>query len=255
MAEDRHAVSGYPFFLDGGAVFWSKRTEIVSLSTAQSEYSNTLEQRMPRLKNGLIPGPTRIYFHWSAPGPPQKPLLLPPEIARRLFNSKTQRTRYQGHEPAITGASASPRAVTARTSKSADGSNNGSDASTRILLSPEVKVHAAEVENEGLRAEVARLRQQVGKTAHVHALAVNHALYNVTGMVIQLVNLDGLKVIASAGSEEKVQFMNIEIYRRTDVTFNYNTTEREVLAREVLAREAVLELGSADIDCQMSDLT
>jgi hypothetical protein len=39
MAEDRHAVSGYAFLIDGGAVSWaSKRQEIISLSTTESEY-------------------------------------------------------------------------------------------------------------------------------------------------------------------------------------------------------------------------
>ena len=39
MAEDRHAVSGYAFIIDGGAVSWSsKRQEIISLSTTESEY-------------------------------------------------------------------------------------------------------------------------------------------------------------------------------------------------------------------------
>jgi len=39
MAEDRHAVSGYAFLIDGGAVSWNtKRQEIVSLSTTESEY-------------------------------------------------------------------------------------------------------------------------------------------------------------------------------------------------------------------------
>jgi len=39
MAEDRHAISGYAFLIDGGAVSWSsKRQEIVSLSTTKSEY-------------------------------------------------------------------------------------------------------------------------------------------------------------------------------------------------------------------------
>ncbi|KAJ7745562.1 hypothetical protein DFH07DRAFT_869656 [Mycena maculata] len=49
-------------------------------------------------------------------------------------------------------------------------------------------------------------------------------------MVIQLAKRDGLKVIASAGSDEKVAFMR-EI--GADVAFNYKTTDmREVLARE-----------------------
>ena len=39
MNEDRHALSGYVFLVDGGAVSWStKRQEIVSLSTTESEY-------------------------------------------------------------------------------------------------------------------------------------------------------------------------------------------------------------------------
>jgi len=39
MAKDRHAISGYAFLIDGGAVLWSsKRQEIVSLSTTESEY-------------------------------------------------------------------------------------------------------------------------------------------------------------------------------------------------------------------------
>ena len=39
MAEDRRAISGYAFLVDGGAVSWSsKRQEIISLSTMESEY-------------------------------------------------------------------------------------------------------------------------------------------------------------------------------------------------------------------------
>jgi hypothetical protein len=39
MAEDRCTISGYAFLIDGGAVLWSsKRQEIVSLSTTESEY-------------------------------------------------------------------------------------------------------------------------------------------------------------------------------------------------------------------------
>ena len=39
MNEDRHALSGYVFLVDGGAVSWStKRQEIVSLLTTKSEY-------------------------------------------------------------------------------------------------------------------------------------------------------------------------------------------------------------------------
>jgi hypothetical protein len=39
MAEDRKAVSGYAFIINGGTVSWSaKRQEIISLSTTESEY-------------------------------------------------------------------------------------------------------------------------------------------------------------------------------------------------------------------------
>lgn len=52
----------------------------------------------------------------------------------------------------------------------------------------------------------------------------------VGSMVAQLAKMEGLKVIASAGSDEKVQFMR-EI--GVDVPFNYKTTNtREVLAKE-----------------------
>ena len=49
-------------------------------------------------------------------------------------------------------------------------------------------------------------------------------------LVIQLAKLDGLKVIASVGSEEKVKFMK-EI--GADVAFNYKTTStNEILEKE-----------------------
>jgi hypothetical protein len=39
MAEDWHAISGYAFLIDSGAMLWSsKHQEIVSLSTTKSEY-------------------------------------------------------------------------------------------------------------------------------------------------------------------------------------------------------------------------
>jgi D-arabinose 1-dehydrogenase-like Zn-dependent alcohol dehydrogenase len=49
-------------------------------------------------------------------------------------------------------------------------------------------------------------------------------------LVIQLAKFDGLKVIGSAGSEEKVKFMK-EI--GADVAFNYKTTStNEILEKE-----------------------
>ena len=39
MAEDRKAISGYAFIINGGAVSWSaKRQAIISLYTTESEY-------------------------------------------------------------------------------------------------------------------------------------------------------------------------------------------------------------------------
>jgi len=40
--EHRHAISGYTFLIDGGAVSWSSRKqEIITLSTAEAEYVAT----------------------------------------------------------------------------------------------------------------------------------------------------------------------------------------------------------------------
>jgi len=57
----------------------------------------------------------------------------------------------------------------------------------------------------------------------------------VGSFVIQLAKLDGLKVIASAGSEEKVKYMK-EI--GTDIAFNYKTTD----TKEVLEKEGPLDI-------------
>ena len=39
MSEDRRAISGYAFMVNGGAVSWSaKRQELISLSMTESEY-------------------------------------------------------------------------------------------------------------------------------------------------------------------------------------------------------------------------
>ncbi len=53
--------------------------------------------------------------------------------------------------------------------------------------------------------------------------------------VIQLAKQDGLKVIASAGSDEKVQFCNDV---GADVAFNYKTTN----TMDVLTKEGPLNL-------------
>ncbi|KAJ3503202.1 hypothetical protein NLJ89_g8540 [Agrocybe chaxingu] len=57
----------------------------------------------------------------------------------------------------------------------------------------------------------------------------------VGSLVIQLAKPDGLKVIASAGSDEKVQFMK-DI--GADVAFNYKTSS----VAEVLAREGPMDM-------------
>jgi hypothetical protein len=45
MAKDRHAITGYVFLIDGGAIFWSsKRQEIVSLSTTKSKYITVMHR-------------------------------------------------------------------------------------------------------------------------------------------------------------------------------------------------------------------
>ena len=53
--------------------------------------------------------------------------------------------------------------------------------------------------------------------------------------MIQLAKLDGLKVIASAGSEEKVKFMK-EV--GADVAFNYKTTS----TNEILGKEGPIDM-------------
>ncbi|KAJ7164321.1 alcohol dehydrogenase [Mycena filopes] len=86
-----------------------------------------------------------------------------------------------------------------------------------------------------------------GKTAFMGWTAYSHAKKGETAfvtagagpvgsMVIQLAKRDGLKVIASAGSDEKVKFLK-EI--GADVAFNYKTTD----TREVLAREGPIDVS------------
>ncbi|KAG6824301.1 hypothetical protein H0H92_007289 [Tricholoma furcatifolium] len=69
-----------------------------------------------------------------------------------------------------------------------------------------------------------------GETAFVTAGGEQQAR-----LVIQLAKLDGLKVIASAGSEEKVKFMKS---LGADVVFNYKTTE----TADVLKKEGPIDI-------------
>lgn len=69
--------------------------------------------------------------------------------------------------------------------------------------------------------------------------------------MIQLAKLEGLKVIASAGSEEKVQFMK-EI--GADVAFNYKTTS----TKGVLEKEGPIDVywdnvGGETLDAALSN--
>jgi hypothetical protein len=68
--EDRKAVSGYAFMLDGGAVSWSsKKQEIISLSTTEAEYVAATHASKEALwlcmlidlTFGDISGPTTLY--------------------------------------------------------------------------------------------------------------------------------------------------------------------------------------------------
>lgn len=60
-------------------------------------------------------------------------------------------------------------------------------------------------------------------------------MLNPPSLVVQLAKKDGLKVIASAGSDAKVQFCKDV---RADVTFNYKT----VNTLDVLKKEGPLQL-------------
>jgi NADPH-dependent curcumin reductase CurA len=56
-----------------------------------------------------------------------------------------------------------------------------------------------------------------------------------SSLVVQLAKLEGLKVIASAGSDEKVKFMKSI---GADVAFNYKTT----VTRDVLEKEGPINM-------------
>ena len=60
--EHRHAISGYVFLVDGGAVSWSsKKQELVTLSTTEAEYVAAID--CPKS------GPGQVWGIFSGPGP------------------------------------------------------------------------------------------------------------------------------------------------------------------------------------------
>lgn len=70
MHEDRKAISGYEFLLDGGAVSWSsKKQEIIALSTTEAEYVAATQatkeaiwlQSLLGETFGKFTGPTTLY--------------------------------------------------------------------------------------------------------------------------------------------------------------------------------------------------
>ncbi|KAJ7448744.1 hypothetical protein FB451DRAFT_1288482, partial [Mycena latifolia] len=65
-------------------------------------------------------------------------------------------------------------------------------------------------------------------------------------MVIQLAKRDGLKVIAPAGSEVKVEFMKIG----ADVAFDYKMTD----TRKVLAREGPIDMYWDNVGGEVLDV-
>ncbi|KAK1230319.1 hypothetical protein PQX77_006592 [Marasmius sp. AFHP31] len=96
-----------------------------------------------------------------------------------------------------------------------------------------------------------------GKTAYYAWKEVAHAkagevIYVSTGagpvgsFVIQLAKKDGLKVIASAGSEEKVKFLK---RLGVDVAFNYKTTKTS----DVLAKEGPIDIYWDNVGGEMLD--
>ncbi|KAL0066286.1 hypothetical protein AAF712_006717 [Marasmius tenuissimus] len=96
-----------------------------------------------------------------------------------------------------------------------------------------------------------------GKTAYYGWKEVAHAkagevVYVSTGagpvgsFVIQLAKKDGLKVIASAGSEEKVKFLK---HLGVDVAFNYKTTKTS----DVLAKEGPIDIYWDNVGGEMLD--
>ena len=64
--------------------------------------------------------------------------------------------------------------------------------------------------------------------------------------MVQLAKLDGLKVIASAGSDEKVKFMK-EI--GADVAFNYKTTSTS----DILEKEGPIDVSVLSYSLSVRD--
>ncbi|KAF9470781.1 leukotriene B4 12-hydroxydehydrogenase, isoform CRA_a, partial [Pholiota conissans] len=75
---------------------------------------------------------------------------------------------------------------------------------------------------------------------------VSAAARAVGSLVIQLAKMDGCKVIGSAGSEEKVQFMK---ECGADVAFNYKTTN----TLEVLKKEGPIDIYWDDVGGETFD--
>ncbi|KAF7354140.1 Zinc-type alcohol dehydrogenase-like protein PB24D3.08c [Mycena venus] len=88
------------------------------------------------------------------------------------------------------------------------------------------------------------------RSARMHPIYVQESIelrdVLVDSMVIQLAKRDGLKVIACAGSDEKVKFMR-EI--GADVVFNYKMMD----TREVLAREGPIDVYWDNVGGKMLD--
>ena len=75
MQQNRRAVSGYAFLIDGGAISWnSKQQEIVSLSTTESEYVTATHATKEAIwlrsliSQVFVPSPSQpLYFQTTSP--------------------------------------------------------------------------------------------------------------------------------------------------------------------------------------------
>lgn len=75
---------------------------------------------------------------------------------------------------------------------------------------------------------------------------VSTAAGAVGSVVVQLAKRDGLKVIGSAGSEEKVAYMK-EI--GVDVAFNYKTTDTNAVLEKEGPIDMYVHVGLSIVDC------